>query len=617
MRRSEELQLNKPCATAGMLLKLLLSRYGLDDNSVLCIDSKSGPTQVGHADGLHARSLEMLATLGLEYEFVRHAREMRVLVEYRQTDAGMKRLSQDPIHFCPARFHQVNCLHQGRVEKVFLQDMQRYSQACVVYDSSVSDVVIDDGEDEQYPVKVSVEVGGKARTVRAKYVVGADGAHSVVRRALDVKMEGDVVDEVWGVIDIVPDTDLGDVRKYVRFTKDGGQLLAMIIPREKLSNGDYQIRVYIEMDSGTSEDGVELSEEELRERVRRKKAEITSDDILAKIQQLFKPYRIEMKKGTQPLWWTTYGVGQRLAEKFIVEDSKKHPRVFLVGDGRLNCFPLRTMLTFLACHTHSPRQGQGMNISMQDTYYLSWRLAYAVLGLSSNPSGLLQTYEDERRPWAQRVVTSDKRWNQGKYSWQEIVGEMREQVLGCGIEEAPSLLVSETNDAVAWQGKDLLNGTLRTGRRLLNVPVTRWADGQPMDIHDSFDSDGRYRVLVLAGKDFPQGRSGIATEQVCELTKRYEKGLVELVVVQPYDIYAEFSWDDMPAELKIQAEMTLYHADEKVYQTYGVDIEKGAVALVRPDGIVCITVDLEDVDRVDDLLSSVLVKDCPVNGSAN
>jgi len=181
---------------------------------------------------------------------------------------------------------------------------------------------------------------------------------------------------------------------------------------------------------------------------------------------------------------------------------------------------------------------------------------------------------------------------------------MREQVVGCGIEESPSLLISEKNDAVDRQGKDLLNGALRTGRRLFNVKVTRWADGTTIDLHEDFVSDGRYRMLVLASKDFPTGRSRRAIESACRLTRQYA-GLVEEVVLQP-NVNGDFGWDDVPAELKLQAAMRLHTAAQGVYDTYCVSSEHGAIALLRPDGIVCITTTLEKVQELGEMLQGVL-----------
>lgn len=230
------------------------------------------------------------------------------------------------------------------------------------------------------------------------------------------------------------------------------------------------------------------------------------------------------------------------------------------------------------------------------------------MGLSPKNNELLRSYETERRPWAEKVVSADKRWNQGSLQEFEVLDEMRQQVTGCGIQEPVGLLVSEKNDAVDWQGKsgtDLLQGALRNGRRLLNVRVTRWADTFTMDLHDDFSSNGRYRILLLAANDFPRNRSRAAVEAVCGIVDNFVEGLVEAVVLQPWTDES-FQWADTPPVLKQQAEMRLHIADDKVYQTFCVSRERGAAALIRPDGIVAITTELEDTASIQQMLQMVL-----------
>ena len=69
------------------------------------------------------------------------------------------------------------------------------------------------------------------------------------------------------------------------------------------------------------------------------------------------------------------------------------PRVFIAGD---------------ACHTHSPKAGQGMNVSMQDAFNLGWKLA-AVLQERSAPR-LLHTYSAERQAVAKELIDFDREW---------------------------------------------------------------------------------------------------------------------------------------------------------------------------------------------------------------
>ena len=96
-------------------------------------------------------------------------------------------------------------------------------------------------------------------------------------------------------------------------------------------------------------------------------------------------------------WWSAYEIGQRVCETFDDREANKHqtqaPRVFIAGD---------------ACHTHSPKAGQGMNVSMADTFNLGWKLASVVLGRASED--ILQTYSTERRAKAKELIDLTGTW---------------------------------------------------------------------------------------------------------------------------------------------------------------------------------------------------------------
>ena len=184
-----------------------------------------------------------------------------------------------------------------------------------------------------------------------------------------------------------------------------------------------------------------------------------------------------------------------------------------------------------------------MNISMQDSHALAWKLAYAILGLTPHPCALLQTHELERQPAASKVVFFDKRWNQSAMPREQKLFEAREQILGCGLEYDASLLVGSKAEEFEAAGKaypvtgtNYIDGILRTGRRLPNVKVRRFADGTMWDIQDDLLANGRYRVLVVCGDDFPDpnGRSLAAVAGICGVVvNKFPASLVEPIILQP------------------------------------------------------------------------------------
>ena len=190
---------------------------------------------------------------------------------------------------------------------------------------------------DKYPVTVKLQKAVSnnediIQTMRCRYVVGCDGAHSTVRKKINRKLDGDSHNKAWGVMDILAVTNFPDIRlkSIIRSTDDGNLL---IIPRE----GGYMVRFYIELDA-------------LQFASSNQSKKIEVDDLIEAAKRILNPYTLDVREIG---WWSVYNIGQRLCQRFDDVDEedlgKKFPHVFIVGD---------------ACHTHSPKAGQGMNVSM-------------------------------------------------------------------------------------------------------------------------------------------------------------------------------------------------------------------------------------------------------------
>ncbi len=270
-------------------------------------------------------------------------------------------------------------LNQARVHDFYL-DVMRNSPTRLApdYAHRLLDLAIpSDAPDAPVTVRLQrLDPGhqGEVETVGARFVVGCDGAHSTVRRSLGRALHGDSANQAWGVMDVLAMTDFPDIRlKAAIQSADDGS--ALIIPRE----GGYLFRIYIELDK-------------LAENERAANLNITPERLVAAAARIPHPYSLEVK---EIAWWSVYEIGQRLCDRFdnLSDDSAAgvHPRVFIAGD---------------ACHTHSPKAGQGMNVSMQDGFNLGWKLAAVLRGLAAPE--LLRTYSDERRAVAQELIDFDR-----------------------------------------------------------------------------------------------------------------------------------------------------------------------------------------------------------------
>jgi phenol 2-monooxygenase len=264
-------------------------------------------------------------------------------------------------------------------------------------------------------------------------------------------MVGDTTDTVWGVMDIYPQTDFPDIRRKCTIHSASGNIL--IIPRE----GGSLVRFYIQLPPGSRPKDVQLA------------------DLQETARQIFAPYKMDF---ADTYWWSAYSIGQRLADNF-----HKDYRVFLTGD---------------ACHTHSPKAGQGMNVSLQDGYNLGWKLASVLLGVS--PPSLLHTYVTERSKTAADLIAFDRVFSQKFSEKEEKPGAFAKYFTDSGRYTAG--FTAQYEDSLVTDAKGSRQELARActvGMRFPSAQVVRFCDCKAVQLQSVLKSDGRWRVVVFAG----------------------------------------------------------------------------------------------------------------------
>ncbi|KAG9313143.1 putative monooxygenase [Chiua virens] len=589
---------------AGLMCANALANAGVN---VKIIDKLATRVTVGQADGIQPRTIEVFQNYGLAERLLREANHMHMCAFYHPTpEGGIMRKGRAPDIFAPtARYQFGVTLQQGGIEAIFLDSMKDHGVQ-VGRPRQPSAIEISEDPKElsslsSYPVKVTVECldsvddKNKMEVVHAKFVVGADGAHSWVRKTLGIEMEGEQTDYIWGVVDMVPDTNFPDIRNHAVVNSMNGS--AMVIPRE----GD-TVRFYIQLSNADVVDPLTG---------RADKSRVNPEKLVSVAKKIFHPFKLAPKSIE---WWTVYIIGQRIASSYSVKD-----RVFIAGD---------------ACHTHSPKAGQGMNASMNDTHNLAWKLAQVLKGWSS-PS-LLKTYEHERRKYAQDLINFDKEVstlmskgippanggapvrNAGDagrkppIAVNQLYGGF---VSGIGVHYSPSAIVNPKPQRCA---KNLV-----VGERMLPQVFVRAADTRPIDIHDMLPADIRFKILFFVGH--------LTEAKVFELNSLAEKLSKPSSFLHKYNADGNIStvfdiititsgtkesinYLTVPAIFCPHWSKVLLDDKDAMetqggdgYKTFGIDPNRITIVVVRPDGYVGAIVPSSALADLDNYFGSFLV----------
>ena len=579
---------------AGLTLAAQLAHF--PEIRTQIIEQNPGRLLRGQADGIAVRTVEVFEAFGFSEKVLKEAYWVNETTFWKPDEGRPETIvrssriqdTEDGLSEFP---HVI--LNQARVHDFFLDVMANApTRLSPDYSRRLVELTIDPGvsagtDGPVYPVTARIERvdpdhEGDIETVRARYVVGCDGAHSTVRKAIGQVMRGDSANQAWGVMDVLAVTDFPDVRlKTLIQSATEGSLL--IIPRE----GGYMARMYIELD-------------QLEEGERVADRNITVDQVIEAAQRVLRPYRLEVK---EVAWWSVYEIGQRLCDRFddVPEDEGelRPPHVFIAGD---------------ACHTHSPKAGQGMNVSIRDAFNLGWKLAGVLLGRCS-PT-LLHSYSDERRAVAKELIDFDRVWAKmmslpprasdhpegegvDPAEFQRYFVRQGRYTAGTTIQYRPSVLIAEPTYQHLAEGFDL-------GMRFHSAPVIRLADAKPVELGHVLKADGRWRLIAFAGAEEPASpSSGIArlcaflAEAADSPIRRYTPTGADVDSV--IDVRAVFQQNHRTLALDTMPPLLLpekgryglvdyekmFCADRSggrdIFEMRGIDRDRGCLVVVRPD----------------------------------
>ncbi len=317
------------------------------------VDSAASPSEHSKALGVMSRTLEVLEGLDVSERMVKggvQVREVRMWSDARE----VTRFRIDVLE-AETRYPYLLILPQGDTERILLE---RLADLGSIVERRKKLVALE--TDEAGATATVEHVDGATETIRARWVVGCDGAHSAVRHAVGMPFEGRAYEEGFLLADVA-----------IEWGKDPGMIHTALGPAGAgaampLPGGRHHRLIFPIGPAGEVPPTGKL-------------ATPTLDEIRAHLHQRLDPDA----KIREAIWISAFRVHRRIVP------SLRRGRAFVAGD---------------AAHIHSPAGAQGMNLGVQDAHNLAWKLALVVGGAAADERALLDSYDAERRPVAQATL---------------------------------------------------------------------------------------------------------------------------------------------------------------------------------------------------------------------
>lgn len=327
---------------AGLTAAHELARRGV---RVRIIDKASGPAVTSRATANHARTLEICDQMGLLARLLPIGQQV---VHFTLHQHGRRLISFDTNYSkLPTRYPFSLMIDQVITERVLRESLGELGTK-VEWSTELESL-----EPRQDQVAVRLRhADGETEDVAVPWLLGADGAHSTVRKQLGLQLIGDST-QTWMNADAVLSVDLPRDSNHLIHTGSGTILL---VP-------------FPDPGKWRAVDTVDVDHTEDWEFVRARLGQKLS-------RALRRPVEV-----APPTWVSVFTAQQRMIKDMRVG------RCFVLGD---------------AAHVHSPASGQGMNTGIQDAYNLAWKLADVVRGHADE--SLLDTYSVERVPVGAKLL---------------------------------------------------------------------------------------------------------------------------------------------------------------------------------------------------------------------
>ncbi|KAI7886318.1 hypothetical protein K492DRAFT_187760 [Lichtheimia hyalospora FSU 10163] len=343
-------------------------------HSIYICDYKYGPTDQTRAIGITARSMEHLTMDGIAHHFLKRA---VILQGARCYSNGEALGNLDASLGGASLYPHGTMVSQDAQEEILIQLVEGLEQGTIRWGTSL----INYEEHQDHVEAIVCKDDGTTYIVKSKYMIGADGTHSVVRKKYtgsdEWRYDGKSIATRFALADVTltgRDAKLVNNNRGNIFTHPDG--VCGFIPLHGPNSNHFRIACnlgfYELTDKKEPTHGISRNEQEA----------LTLEEIRDIVAKRVAPLELIP---TDPTWLTIFRINERKANGY------RRGRMFVMGD---------------AAHCHSPIGGQGLNLGLQDAQNLAWKLSLVLKGKAKDPESLLNSYSIEREPVAEGVMTA-------------------------------------------------------------------------------------------------------------------------------------------------------------------------------------------------------------------
>lgn len=407
----------------GMLLAAEAARFGL---SCRIIDKgTSSYEDRSRAVGIQPRTMEILDLLGLIDAFL--AEGMRVRAA--NPIGGSKRLGRITFDSLQSPYPFILSIEQAKTERILKRYLESFG---IKIEKGIECLDLKQTEN-------GVETFVGQQRIESRWVVGCDGAHSTVRKLLDLPFEGHAVEDFFSLADVYMQWQYPHDEVYA-FLNPKGILAAIPLPEAN------RYRLVFQLHNVQSRSEKPTIEE---------------------VQNLLHEYAGPQAKIMGDVWMANFVINSRMTRNY------RKGRVFLAGD---------------AAHIHSPVGAQGLNTGLQDAFNLAWKLKYPQL---------LDTYHLERHRVGKRLLLATEKATYLATMRNPTLVWLRNQLLSWLIKIPKlrsSLIRAISQTAICYPQSAIVKGK-KAGLRAPNAPV------QSTDLYTLWRKSTKFQLLLFSGPE--------------------------------------------------------------------------------------------------------------------